>query len=1098
MLHAQGLRAKHPDWKLPGKASKIKSGAGEEKLRMPRMFFRQNGLRWYAARDGCTPIGVRRLASAFQRPWNIHRHPISGFRVWGVFDIVGIVAMLLGPQSASAQLNDRTVPTKTYHAAFAEFHDGDYKTALERFRSDSRSAIKTTQSRWIDSICYETMQGECYYQMGMYPEALGHYTAALEIYQVFPNWLVQVVFRPIVRDIGNRRAPPWQVRQPMAPLGSLPATMLLGQGSIDSSPALKSGGMVNTATQFPIEPAEILRCTTLAIRRRGELLGPLAAHDPLFDSLIANLQRRPGPPNHWSEAWINLELGLALSAGGRGAQALAPLQKSTIAQGEFEHPLTAIAHLELGRLSMASNDFAKAAQHFDEASYASYYYADINHIPDVAVMEEAFRYGALNHILANGKGLFPPLVQATAWAKAGHYRHLYASLLMLTAENQIAQGRTQLALAALEDARGAMGNKSMASGRIGARRNFLHAAALYQAGKIADADANLGKAMAFMRQKGSLWLFHIQNVDDYYTGGGNAAVSAARAAVDLFQTVLRDPQPADWLTDPMESLAVLMEPHGLAYEHWFEAAVARKEHELALEVADRARRHRFLSHLALGGRLESLRWVLEGPKELLPAAALLQRQDLLTRYPGYKDVSDQAQALRRELAAIPLLQDNSEKSKKLAAGMAALATLGRRQELVLREMAVRRDPAALAFPPVKSMAEIQKALPKGHAMLVFFATSRNMYAFLLTSERYIDWPVAVSPQTLAKQTSTFLRDMGNISQNYELTAKDLAETKWRQSSQELLNGLLKGSRADFTTKFDELIVVPDGLLWYVPFEALNVQADGRSLISRYRIRYAPTAALAVSNIGIAHRQGSTAIVVGKLHPKLDDEAVTATVGDLTKSLRNCTALKNPLPAAAPLCANFIDRLLVFDELSAAAETDPFGWAPIPADRSKAGVPLSDWLVLPRRGPDEVILPGYHTASEGALKRSDAGRKASRGATVDSMGAGNEVFLSLCGMMATGTRTILLSRWRSGGQSSLDLIREFTQELPYTTPADAWQRAVQVVSDARLNPEAEPRIKRATTEQPSAGPSLKASHPFFWAGYLLVDAGSPEMEPPKPK
>ena len=56
-------------------------------------------------------------------------------------------------------------------------------------------------------------------------------------------------------------------------------------------------------------------------------------------------------------------------------------------------------------------------------------------------------------------------------------------------------------------------------------------------------------------------------------------------------------------------------PHGLIYEHWFEAAVSRKDHELAVEVADRARRHRFLSTLPFGGRLESLRWVLEGPKE---------------------------------------------------------------------------------------------------------------------------------------------------------------------------------------------------------------------------------------------------------------------------------------------------------------------------------------------------------------------------------------------------------------------------------------------------------------------------------------------------
>ena len=259
---------------------------------------------------------------------------------------------------------------------------------------------------------------------------------------------------------------------------------------------------------------------------------------------------------------------------------------------------------------------------------------------------------------------------------------------------------------------------------------FLAATALYQARKTAEGDAILAKVMHFLRT-GSLWLFQMQKVDDYYTGGGNGGVSAARAAIDLYPIVLRDPQPADWLTDPMESLAALCVPHGLIFEHWFEAAVARKDHELAMEVADRARRHRFLSTLPLGGRLESLRWVLEAPKELLPPPALLQRQELLSRYPVYKDLLDQAAALRRDLAAVPLVQDDAEKTKKQGQAMAQLMTIGRKQEIVLREMAVRRDPAAIAFPPLKTTAEIQKSLPPGHALLVFFATSRNLYAFLL-------------------------------------------------------------------------------------------------------------------------------------------------------------------------------------------------------------------------------------------------------------------------------------------------------------------------------------------------------------------------------
>ena len=193
----------------------------------------------------------------------------------------------------------------------------------------------------------------------------------------------------------------------------------------------------------------------------------------------------------------------------------------------------------------------------------------------------------------------------------------------------------------LEDARGTMGNRTLGSGRLAARENVSGGHRLYQAGKPADGDAILAKTMQFMRT-GSLWLFHMQKVDEYYTGGGDGGVSAARSAIDLYPIVLRDPQAADWLTEPMESLAAMWVPHGLIFEHWFEAAVARKDHELAMEVADRARRHRFLCSLPMGGRLESLRWVLEGPKELLPKEALLQRQELLSRYPAYKDLLDKA------------------------------------------------------------------------------------------------------------------------------------------------------------------------------------------------------------------------------------------------------------------------------------------------------------------------------------------------------------------------------------------------------------------------------------------------------------------------
>ena len=107
--------------------------------------------------------------------------------------------------------------------------------------------------------------------------------------------------------------------------------------------------------------------------------------------------------------------------------------------------------------------------------------------------------------------------------------------------------------------------------------------------------------------------------------------------------------------------------------------------------------------------------------------------------------------------------------------------------------------------------------------------------------------------------------------------------------------------------------------------------------------------------------------------------------------------------------------------------------------------------------------------------------------------GGEVFLTVCGLMSTGTRTVLLSRWRPGGQSSIDLVREFVAQLPHTTAADAWQRSVLLTAGSAIDIEREPRVSLKQDL------GLKATHPFFWSPYMLVDTGvDPTREVPKPK
>ena len=102
--------------------------------------------------------------------------------------------------------------------------------------------------------------------------------------------------------------------------------------------------------------------------------------------------------------------------------------------------------------------------------------------------------------------------------------------------------------------------------------SYLTALVAYQQKRIPEGNTRLGRGDGLHAARLAAGSFHIGLADNFYISG----VATPRSALDLFGEVLRDPQPADWAFDPMESLAVLMTPHPLPFEHWFEAAVERQ------------------------------------------------------------------------------------------------------------------------------------------------------------------------------------------------------------------------------------------------------------------------------------------------------------------------------------------------------------------------------------------------------------------------------------------------------------------------------------------------------------------------------------------
>ena len=155
---------------------------------------------------------------------------------------------------------------------------------------------------------------------------------------------------------------------------------------------------------------------------------------------------------------------------------------------------------------MLHGDYAAASRFFEEATYSAVNY------PDCGVLEEAFRYGLMTHLMANRKGLFAPIEAALQWKDTRNLRQFRVSLLLLAAENYAVLGDTRQAATMLDNARAAIGRRRMGDGWIGSRLNYLSALVAYQQRRIAEGNAAFGAAMGYMRH-GSLWLFHIGLAD---------------------------------------------------------------------------------------------------------------------------------------------------------------------------------------------------------------------------------------------------------------------------------------------------------------------------------------------------------------------------------------------------------------------------------------------------------------------------------------------------------------------------------------------------------------------------------------------------------
>ncbi|MEO1496252.1 MAG: hypothetical protein AAFV43_03785 [Planctomycetota bacterium] len=945
---------------------------------------------------------------------------------------------LLAAWPADAQ-RGRSIPGPSYFATLDELYGARIDRAERGFRAELRGAVRTVQARWIDSICYHTMLGETFYRQRSYEAALAQLDQALDLFLANRAWLQTVrLDLPVREDISlARRLPAWAVSPRGPRYCDPPASFLATIGRLDNSQQTQQGGVVQQAQLWQIDAMEVSRTIAWAIYRRGQILGPLAEHDAR-QRAVNDAVTRGGlaPRKPWSDAWVSLWQGVAAASQGRSKAAAPLLQRCTLLGGQLDYPLTPLALLVRGRIALTAGD-ASAPQLLREAILAGVAFQDY------LVVTESLRlaHGLQLSLEARPLSLLEPLA---LWATQRGFDEAAILARMAMAESLLTSQSTTEASRLLDGVFGR--NRVAARGPLRVEVMPLTVTAALQSGREASQVGEMLRTNASF----SLRRFRVALASEQVKSGR----LSPRLATDVYATLLADPSGVDWREDPLDSVAAMSEPATEAFGHWFAAAVARRDDEQMLRVIDAESRRRWLAALPFGGRVASLRRLLERPAEPLGNDAIVAKGTLLDRWRVYADWQNQADRLRVRLNAETV-------GSEAARGWEQTLTA---RERLIRQIAVSRGDTPLVAAP--SLPEdLNDAVLEGEAVIAFRVDDEDVYGVSLVAGRARSWRAGRTKEV----RNTLVDLLGAIvrtGRKQQWTAEALLDETWREPAASLGEQLFGEAPAEALAT-ERLTIVPDGLLWHAPWNAVIIdrgEAGPQTLMESGPPRLAPTVGWALQPP--TPRSPLTTTVVDN-----SDNRVTKL--DAVATLAPGAVVIGSKPAGSPEALRVVADAVVFGAEQALTVDAPFALELLPRSRSEAAT-LADWGRLPAEGPRVALLGGVRTGAESLQAALRSRRRGQRR-------VGDEVFLAVCGLRAPGTRTVLLSQWPTGGLIERTLLAEMVVGLGSLEPREAWCRAVELTRERRLDIAREPKIV-----EEAGGTPLDASHPLFWAGFLLVD------------
>lgn len=946
-------------------------------------------------------------------------------------------------------------PAGEYYAARDLYETGRLAEAIQGLQASAKRALRIDNQLWIDSIPNLVMQAECYLQQGKLALAMEHYDQALIVLLTYPDWMQQLDFSAgqlSAQEIpaGN---PPWFPAARPTQVAVYPERGVLNV----TLGKPQTGSLQPSQLVTRVDAAEILRCVGLALVRRWETLGPLLKYSPLTQPLSELLQRDIAQSAAWfRSSWLSLGglQQLLLEPASEASQKFVSSTSTSQAPGDFMTPLV---HLTIGKSIWQSKDATTAMPFLQHSVQVS------ARLEQWAMLAESQHILSAAAVAGNRIDLLPGLQAAAA---AGNKRSLMAQAYGYAGVAELAAcaGNTTAADGAIKLATAALRGVDMALPMAQAR--LAHAAAVFAYGENDRGTGQQQFAIALKLMQGNAQdgsaarqIFQTQMVLDLLQANALPVVDIEQ----LLGEILREPSTYQWQANLMENIAAMTTSALPAYTLWLDLAERRGTPADIIARMDRALCQRFFEALPMGGRLFSWRAAILGVEQRLPIERQKQVQQILETEPVLADAMQKFTALCQQLKQLPLPVDERKLSGETRKRFAEQTRLVELIENQIRRVALKRKPFDRFLPQAATLEQVQAALKPGDLMLAWVTVGDRLQAAAIHAEGVETWSVPKS-LNFSKQIESLLDEIGL--QGKDAPRAALAnEAAWRVTAQNLFEGLIPERAQTLVAVAKRLIIVPDGPLWYLPFDLLpeSSKTAAEPWLVRRPIVYLPT----LGSVALMRNDPPTvrnSLVVASTYfandKALNEQLTNSLLAMLDQPLRSDSTARPGLPANLNLQL-YVDQLLVTHKVEATAMTWDIDLFPLDGSRYSK---LSGLVESPRRAPLRILMPGYETL-------------AARGTTGD----GREIFLPACALLHSGSRSMLLSRWSVGGRSSHAALKRFLSELTSECASVAWQRSALALWAEDFPVADEPAFKVNSKDLTL----ISGLHPKLWSGYMVI-------------